>query len=337
VIDIKQPRRFFENVVLANGQRALDLDTNNEYLGDGTTPGGLLVEGDFVQGTTAQLENRTFPAGTFVYNTETGQTFQSNGVTLSSTGGGGVANVRVATLNSNVDLGAITNPDANDTDGVTLSDGDLVLVKNQTDQSQNGIYEFKSGALTRHSDYSISEKFAKNSVIVFVREGTQQDQLFHTDNPSGFVLGTDDIVWERYNDFSIPISQVTDLQSELDGKEPVFSKNSAFNKDFGTGSGQVYDAGAVTSALAGKEPTISKNTAFNKNFGTGSGEVAEGNDSRITGALQTSNNLSELAGFEATARSNLGLGSAAESSATDFLQTSNNLSELAGSEATADV
>lgn len=37
----------------------------------------------------------------------------------------------------------------------------------------------------------------------------------------------------------------------------------------------------LQTALDGKEPVFSKNTAFNKNFGTAAGTVAEGNDSRI--------------------------------------------------------
>jgi hypothetical protein len=37
----------------------------------------------------------------------------------------------------------------------------------------------------------------------------------------------------------------------------------------------------LQSALNGKEPSFTKNTAFNKNFGTASGTVAQGNDSRI--------------------------------------------------------
>lgn len=45
--------------------------------------------------------------------------------------------------------------------------------------------------------------------------------------------------------------------------------------------------------------------------GTGNGSVAAGNDSRITGALQSANNLSELTSTAATARMNLGLGTAA--------------------------
>lgn len=37
----------------------------------------------------------------------------------------------------------------------------------------------------------------------------------------------------------------------------------------------------------GAEPAFTKNTAFNKNFGTFSGTVAQGNDSRIVNAVQT--------------------------------------------------
>jgi hypothetical protein len=50
-------------------------------------------------------------------------------------------------------------------------------------------------------------------------------------------------------------------------------------------------------------------------YGTTSGTAAQGNDSRITGALQASNALSELSGSVATARTNLGLGTISTQSA----------------------
>ncbi|MEP0367421.1 MAG: tail fiber domain-containing protein [Cyclobacteriaceae bacterium] len=85
--------------------------------------------------------------------------------------------------------------------------------------------------------------------------------------------------------------------------EPVFTKNGAFNKNFGTASGTVAQGNdsrinngqtafgwgnhaglysVTTHNHSGVyEPAFNKNGAFNKNFGTASGTVAQGNDSRI--------------------------------------------------------
>ena len=40
----------------------------------------------------------------------------------------------------------------------------------------------------------------------------------------------------------------------------------------------------ITAADIGAEPAFSKNTAFNKDFGTGAGTVCQGNDSRLSNA-----------------------------------------------------
>jgi len=129
------------------------------------------------------------------------------------------------------------------------------------------------------------------------------------------------------------IANVTGLQTALDGKEAAFSKNSAFNKNFGTASGTVAegndsrinngqtafswgnhaglyallshshsisDVTGLQTALNGKEAAFSKNTAFNKNFGTTTGSVAEGNDSRINNG-QTAFSWGNHAGLYALA------------------------------------
>ena len=51
-----------------------------------------------------------------------------------------------------------------------------------------------------------------------------------------------------------------------------------------TPSAHTHIVGDITSlqtSLDGKEPIFTKNTGFNKNFGTTAGTVVEGNDSRI--------------------------------------------------------
>ena len=57
--------------------------------------------------------------------------------------------------------------------------------------------------------------------------------------------------------------------------ETAFTKNTAFNKDFGTTSGTVATGDHNHDGVY--EPAFTKNTAFNKDFGTTVGTVAEGN------------------------------------------------------------
>ena len=44
----------------------------------------------------------------------------------------------------------------------------------------------------------------------------------------------------------------------------------------------ISNIAGLQTALNGKEPVFSKNTAFNKNFGTTTGTVTQGNDSRLS-------------------------------------------------------
>ena len=68
-------------------------------------------------------------------------------------------------------------------DGVTLADGDRVLVKNQTDASQNGIYVAGSSPV-RSGDANASSEVT-SGMFCFVEEGT-------VNGDNGFVLTTND-------------------------------------------------------------------------------------------------------------------------------------------------
>ena len=63
------------------------------------------------------------------------------------------------------------------------------------------------------------------------------------------------------------------IQTQLNGKEDSFSKNSAFNKNFG-GSGSATTVSRTDHTHSGVyEPVFTKNSAFNKNFGASVGDV----------------------------------------------------------------
>lgn len=88
------------------------------------------------------------------------------------------SSVRVATTENISNLSGILT-----IDGITLSAGDRVLVKDQNTQSQNGIYIVNSSTWERSNDANSNSK-VKSGLIVFVREGTKNSD-------SGWLLSTD--------------------------------------------------------------------------------------------------------------------------------------------------
>ena len=93
--------------------------------------------------------------------------------------------VRVATTASGTLATAFA--DGSEVDGVTLATGDRVLVKNQTDAAENGIYVVNaSGAPTRAADANSSAEVTAG-MFTFVSEGTANAD-------SGWVLTTNDVI-----------------------------------------------------------------------------------------------------------------------------------------------
>ena len=80
-------------------------------------------------------------------------------------------------------------------DGVTLATGNKVLVKNQTDATENGIYNVvASGAATRDTDYDTVAELAGQLVIV--QEGsTNADKIFLCTTDNSGSIGSVNIVF----------------------------------------------------------------------------------------------------------------------------------------------
>jgi len=123
------------------------------------------------------------------------------------------ASVRVATTGSSI---ALSGPGTT-IDGVTLSSGDRVLVKDQSTASQNGIYIFNgsSSAMTRATDFD-NDAEVTSGAFTFVEEGT-----INADN--GFVLTTDGSI--TVGSTSLAFSQFSGAGSITAGDALVKSGN----------------------------------------------------------------------------------------------------------------
>ena len=100
---------------------------------------------------------------------------------------------RVATT-ANINLSnALENGDT--LDGITLSTGDKILVKDQTDATENGIYDVvASGTATRNTDYDTVAELAGQLVIV--QEGsTNADKIFLCTTDNSGSIGSVNIVF----------------------------------------------------------------------------------------------------------------------------------------------
>jgi hypothetical protein len=83
-------------------------------------------------------------------------------------------------------------------DGVSLSNGDRVLVKDQSDASENGLYYWNgaASAMTRTNDASTAAELEQ--AVVTVEEGTTSAGTTWRQSEVNFTLGTDDVVWGAF-------------------------------------------------------------------------------------------------------------------------------------------
>ena len=149
--------------------------------------------------------------------------------------------VRVATT-ANVNLAnALENGDV--IDGVTLATGNRVLVKNQSNAAQNGIYVVKAtGAPDRSTDADVATEVTA-SFAVFVEEGTANAD-------SGYVLTTDGAV--TIGTTELVFTQFTGLGQIVAGDGLTKSGNT-LNVGAGTGITVSSDTIAIDTTVVARK------------------------------------------------------------------------------------
>lgn len=102
--------------------------------------------------------------------------------------------VRVATTTNGTLATAYENGDT--IDGVVLATGDRILIKNQTTQTENGIYTVNaSGAPTRATDADTGAEIV--SATMFVREGTANSDTQWTCSNNTVTIGSTNITFAQ--------------------------------------------------------------------------------------------------------------------------------------------
>jgi hypothetical protein len=139
--------------------------------------------------------------------------------------------VRVATT-TNIDIANDLN-DGDTIDGVTLAATDLVLVKDQSNPEENGIYVV-GVTPARHTNFDEFDNYP--GIIVTVQEGTANDDtVWLCTSNSGGTLGTDSLTFLQ--------TEITPTNLSTDRDATTVTVNSS------TGSGGVIPA--ATGSLAG--------------------------------------------------------------------------------------
>lgn len=157
----------------------------------------------------------------------------------------------VAATTTNLDLSLNLEPDAI-IDGVTLLEGDRVLVKDQTDPAQNGIYVVPaSGAASRAADFDTPSEISGGEFI-FVTGGTLYGNTGWVQTTTNIVtIGTDPIVFTQ---FSGSGTYLAGYGLTLDGSEFSVDENTIApiaNPTFTGAVGLPVGAGVVQTNAAG--------------------------------------------------------------------------------------
>jgi hypothetical protein len=83
-------------------------------------------------------------------------------------------------------------------DGVTLANGDRILVKNQTNQAHNGMYVRTSATvLTRATDFDTAAEIGGGD-FTFIEEGTLFGKTGWVQTFEVITVGTDNVIWEQF-------------------------------------------------------------------------------------------------------------------------------------------
>ncbi len=196
------------------------------------------------------------------------QADEINGISVSSISGWkGYANA--ATV-SNIILSGIQT-----IDGVVLNAGDLILVKNQTDPIDNGIYVVKNSEWSRNINMIIGMDAAGSSI--YIKSGTVNNRLIYvcTNSYGGGIVGVDGLIFSSIASVADPLT----LSGLTVTGNSILSSANNRTTIIGSGASSTIRIGSGSSAntFIGSPTTFSNTfigSGTNSYIGIGSGDFS---------------------------------------------------------------
>lgn len=162
-------------------------------------------------------------------------------------------------------------------DGIVLSTGDRILIKDQAALAENGVYIVTAGVPTRAPDFSSSNQFVLGSKVLITR-GTVNSGTTYYVTVSPAVVGTNDWSWTVLG--AAPENIYT-INGTLLGTRTVTMSGNDLVFDGSGGNVSITDAGLILGSV-GFSSTVPK-FAFGSDTDTGIGLSSAGNIAFITG------------------------------------------------------
>jgi hypothetical protein len=186
-------------------------------------------------------------------------------VTITATGGGtsGTAPVQLATTGSNISLSGEQT-----IDGV-LTSSSRVLVKDQTTQTQNGVYVSGSGAWTRASDFA--SPVTGNNVYV-TAGSTNFDTVFAVDTPNPITVGSSQLTFRPEGPYAFVYPGAFPCDIVAAGGQTCKAAYSLVRRMFAAYSGNLYQVTRASDSTTTNVGTLSSglvNTATETAFCAG--------------------------------------------------------------------
>lgn len=142
-----------------------------------------------------------------------------------------IENIPVAASTENVD---VTTGGAMTIDGVLVTEGQLVFLKNQTDARENGFWKVQSGAWNRYAGYTSANADAFTHKFVVVTTGTEnKGKIYYLDGDS-YTIGTSELEFKESNlsYFALPETGVVrDANGNFKAAAPVAEDDVAIKQN----------------------------------------------------------------------------------------------------------